>query len=165
MPEMTIRINVFARRQCRRTRPAPNEWIMRTEDTDQHPDVRPDFTHTARVITGVESHGDVLVLKVSGDIGVGTAAQIVEVVDAMLERRPPAVVLDLSGVTFLSSAGLAALVDLHRRAAPETGFRVVARLPVVLRPLEISGLTELLTVRPSLAEALAADGERGPARG
>lgn len=129
---------------------------MRADDTDQHPDVRPAFAHTARVIDGMESHGDALVLKVAGDIGVGTAGQVVEVVDAMLERRPRAVVLDLSAVTFLSSAGLAALVTLHRRAEPDVRFRVVARKPVVVRPLQLSGLTELLTIRPSLAEAVAA---------
>lgn len=145
--------------------PAVDEWMMRNVDTEPYRDVRPAFTHTARVITGVESHDGALVLRVSGDVGIGTAPQVVEVVTAMLDRRPHTVVVDLSEATFLASAGLAALVDLHRRAVPEIRFRVVAEEPAVLRPLELSGLTELLTVRPTLAEALAADDERGPAGG
>ena len=88
---------------------------------------------------------------------VGHLPSVTEVVVAILERRPRVVVVDLSGAGFLSSAGLAALVDLHRRAAPDTRFRVVAKEPTVLRPLEISGLTDLLTVRPTLDDALAAD--------
>jgi len=131
--------------------------MMPIVDTDPHRDVRPAFTHTARVITAVQTHGEALVLKVAGDIGIATAPQVTEVVVAMLERRPAAVVVDLSEASFLSSAGLAALVDLHRRATPHTRFRVVASESVVLRPLELSGLIELLTVRPTLEEALAAD--------
>jgi anti-sigma B factor antagonist len=126
-------------------------------DTEPHRDARPAFTHAARVISAVQTHGEAVVLKVSGDIGIATAPQVTEVVAAILERRPPVVVVDLSGASFLSSAGLAALVDLHRRAVPDTRFRVVARESVVLRPLELAGLTELLTVRPTLEEALAVD--------
>jgi anti-sigma B factor antagonist len=124
---------------------------------EPHRDVRPAFTHAARVITAVQTHGEAIVLKVSGDIGIATAPQVTEVVVAMLERRPPVVVVDLSGASFLSSAGLAALVDLHRRAGSHTRLRVVACESVVLRPLELSGLIELLAVRPTLEDALAAD--------
>jgi anti-sigma B factor antagonist len=131
--------------------------MMRNVDIEPHRDVRPAFTHAARVISGVQTHGEAIVLNLEGDIGLATAPQVTEVVVAMLERRPPVVVVDLSRAGFLSSAGLAALVDLHRRAAPDTRFRVVAKEPTVLRPLEISGLTDLLTVRPTLDDALAAD--------
>lgn len=131
--------------------------MMRIVDTEPKRDVRPAFTHTARVIAAVQTHGEAIVLKVTGDIGIATAPQVSEVVLAMLERRPRVVVVDLSDASFLASAGLAVLVDLHRRSAPYTRFRVVARESVVLRPLEISGLTELLTVRPTLEDALAVD--------
>jgi len=108
------------------------------------------------LIVGVESHGDATVLKVAGDIGLATAPQLTEVALAILERGPRVLVLDMSRVSFLASAGLAALVELHRRTGEDVAFRVVATGSTVVRPLTLSGLDTLITVRGSLTDALAA---------
>jgi anti-anti-sigma factor len=108
------------------------------------------------LIVGVESHGDAVVLKVAGDIGLATAPQLTEVALAILERRPRALIVDMSRVSFLASAGLAALVELHRQAGDDVRFRVVAAGSTVVRPLTLSGLDTLIAVRATLTDALAA---------
>jgi anti-sigma B factor antagonist len=54
-------------------------------------------------------------------------------------------VVDLDGVTFLDSAGLSVLAGAHRRAAGRgVRLRVLASGRAVIRPLEITGLWDLL---------------------
>ena len=54
-------------------------------------------------------------------------------------------VVDLDGVTFLDSAGLSVLAGAHRRAAGRNvHLRVLASGRAVIRPLQITGLWDLL---------------------
>lgn len=95
------------------------------------------------------------VLRVTGSLDLVLAPKVRQMVDRALRSRPDLVVIDLGGVDFLASAGLAALVTAHRRCVPEPGLRVVTADRVTLRPLEITRLTDLLAVFPSLTAALA----------
>ncbi|HVW44628.1 MAG TPA: STAS domain-containing protein [Amycolatopsis sp.] len=89
-----------------------------------------------------------LVAAVTGDIDAGTTPTLRERIDAGLRDQPTGtVVLDLSGVHFLDSAGLALLVELASRcdkAGQE--FQLVCTTRGVLRPLQITGLDKILTV-------------------
>ncbi len=72
------------------------------------------------------------------------------------EVLPPApVVLDLTGVVFLASMGLSLLVEHHQQCA-EFGSRlvVVATDRAVLRPIELTGLDEALTIASTVEAAL-----------
>jgi anti-sigma B factor antagonist len=54
-------------------------------------------------------------------------------------------VIDLDGVTFIDSAGLSVLAGAHRRAAAAgVRLRVLASGRAVIRPLQITGLWDLL---------------------
>ncbi|HWU07024.1 MAG TPA: STAS domain-containing protein [Streptomyces sp.] len=90
-----------------------------------------------------------VLLTVSGEVDSSTAPRLREVVDAAFADRVPALTVDLDGVTFLDSAGLCVLAGAHRRAA-EGGvlLRVVASSRAVIRPLQITGLYDLLAVEP-----------------
>jgi anti-sigma B factor antagonist len=73
-----------------------------------------------------------------------------------LTTSPFPMVVDLDGVTFLASCGLNELLATDKRAREQGGeLRIVATRREVLRPLEITGLLELLDVRGSIEEALA----------
>ncbi|GAA3876391.1 hypothetical protein GCM10022243_46630 [Saccharothrix violaceirubra] len=99
----------------------------------------------------------VVVVGASGEIDMLTAPELRAAVLEHLDAND-VLVLDLSEVSFLGSAGLAVLVEAsqqgNRRGA---GFRVVAVRRAVTRPLVATGLGEVFSVFASVEEALAAD--------
>ena len=69
----------------------------------------------------------------------------VAALDAVLEGGVEELVVDLSEVTFLDSAGLCVLAAAHRRAGGQgVRMRVLAASRAVIRPLQITGLWALL---------------------
>ncbi|MER5261742.1 STAS domain-containing protein [Actinosynnema sp. NPDC002837] len=96
--------------------------------------------------------GDVLVIGVAGEVDIDTTPEVRAAVLSGLAERPSALVLDLSGVSFFSSAGLSLL--LETRARVDT-LAVVATARAVLRPIQLTSLGSLLTVFGSVDEALA----------
>lgn len=97
-----------------------------------------------------------VVVRVVGEIDMVTSPRLQTVISEQVAARPTAVVLDLDGTTFLGSSGLAVLVEADEEAR-EVGvrFAVSASTRDVLRPLEATGLTELMEVHPDVAAALA----------
>jgi anti-anti-sigma factor len=64
-------------------------------------------------------------------------------------------VVDLTEVTFLASAGLQILLEHEQRCRDiDIDLRVVVNNRSVVRTIVLTGLTEVLGVRASLAEAL-----------
>ena len=112
---------------------------------------RPALTVDVRV-----DDSGVPVLLVAGEVDMATAPRFGEAVSARVAAGEPFVV-DLEGVDFLSSAGLAVLVDAREQTAGhDLRWAVVATRPTVTRPLEITGLLDLLPVHGSLADAVTA---------
>jgi anti-anti-sigma factor len=99
--------------------------------------------------------GQVAIVHVSGEIDMATSETMAERVLGRLAERPPTLVIDLSGVEFLGSAGLSVLIEASQQAEQgATTLRIIATAPPALRPLEISGLLDILPVCRSLTEAL-----------
>nr|WP_261399141.1 STAS domain-containing protein [Streptomyces misionensis] len=66
-------------------------------------------------------------------------------------------VVNLSGVTFMDSSGINALIAAHHAAQSRGGrLRLAAPSPAVCEILGIVGLTEVTPCRPTLLDALAA---------
>lgn len=107
------------------------------------------------VITGTQV-GGVRVISVAGALDALTSPQLESAVVAAMQQKPSAVVVDLSDVDFLASAGMAVLVAAREKADGVLGFGVVAEGPATSRPLRLVGLAELIGVYATLDEALAA---------
>jgi anti-anti-sigma factor len=105
----------------------------------------------------VEPHGKAVVLSVAGEIDLATAPQLGESIDAAMEQRPETLVVDLSDVDFLASAGMAVLIGCHQQAKGVLQFRIVASGSATFRPMELTGMTEEISIYPTRDEALAAD--------
>ena len=91
--------------------------------------------------------GDDLVVRVtaSGEVDSSSAPLLRTELDALLERSVREITVDLDGVTFLDSAGLCVLASVHRRAVAQgVRLRVLASGRAVIRPLQITGLWNLL---------------------
>ncbi|GLZ43468.1 STAS domain-containing protein [Actinokineospora sp. NBRC 105648] len=102
---------------------------------------------------------DAVLLHVRGEIDMGTAPVLRgHLEDAVRRGTDAPVLLDLTGVGFLASAGLALLVEYHTRCRDEgRALRVLTDGGAVLRAIQISSLDHVLEVHPSVAEAMSAD--------
>ncbi len=71
------------------------------------------------------------------------------------------VVVDMVSTTFCDSAGLARIVLAHRVAvARHVTLRVAVPSGIVTKIFEVTGLDTIVPLYPSLAAALAADGDQ-----
>lgn len=104
-----------------------------------------------------EPHGEAVVLNVAGEIDLVTAPQLGESINAAMEQRPETLVVDLSGVDFLASAGMAVLIGCHQQARGNLRFRIVATGSATFRPMELTGMTEEISIYPTREEALTAE--------
>jgi anti-sigma B factor antagonist len=104
----------------------------------------------------LERVGPATLIHVKGEVDMASEAMLRRHMDEAMAEEPSALVLDLTGVTFFASAGLHVLVDLqHDAASRGLALRVVADSRIVLRPMEITGVDQLVTVVASVDQALA----------
>src|SRR5580704_17285231 len=100
------------------------------------------------------SNGSNLVTRLSGKLSLETVHNLIQTM-----RPEPAehLVLDMSGVSFLDSAGVGALVSLfvHRRNAGKS-FALAGLTQQGNAVLQVAGLTKLLPTFPTVDAALAA---------
>ena len=98
----------------------------------------------------VETRDDCLVVRVDGELDMAN----VESFEGALAVNPSSshVVIDLSGCTFLDSTGMRAIAASVRQA---DRVSIVATEPGILRVLEITALDTMVSIRPSLDDALA----------
>jgi len=105
----------------------------------------------------VRHEADAIVVIVEGDVDMLTVGRLRAAVDEALRDavgRP--VVVDLTAVTYLGSHGLAALAEAASKAEwrREPLRVVVDETRAVIRPLQVSGLDEVLTLYYSVGDAL-----------
>jgi len=88
-------------------------------------------------------------VTVAGEVDSATAPGLRDCLLGALDRSPGTPVeVDLSGVTFLDSAGLSALATAHRAAVrADRVLRIrCGTARAVVRPLQITGLWDVFTV-------------------
>ncbi|MCS7480691.1 STAS domain-containing protein [Umezawaea endophytica] len=104
-----------------------------------------------------EVRDDVVLLTVKGEVDVATAPKLREWLDEAFAAKKSAVVLDLIGVEFFGSVGLAMLVEYHGRGElDEIELRTVAPARAVAGPIYLTTLDKVLKLYPDTAGALAA---------
>ena len=110
----------------------------------------------AAVSCGIEEHrlGAVSVVSVTGTVDMLTAPQLEEAIGSATKSSPSAVVVDLSRVEFLASAGMGVLVAAKNMLAPAVRFAVVADGPATSRPLKLIGIADVVELFATLDEAL-----------
>ncbi|AWB48994.1 anti-sigma factor antagonist [Gemmobacter aquarius] len=84
-----------------------------------------------------------------------TAPALREMLVGCLDAGAQSVVLDLTGVTFLDSSALGALIAAAKRAGRNGPFAVCGVQPAVARLFALTHMDRVFTVHPSKAEALA----------
>lgn len=106
------------------------------------------------ITTSVEHRDDITLLTVGEVVDLATAPVLEEAIDGLLAEEPKALIVDLSGVTFLASVGLRLLVSTHEKLGGSGQFAVVASGPITSRPIQLTKLDEVFAMYPTLDEAL-----------
>jgi anti-anti-sigma factor len=108
------------------------------------------------ITTSVAQYGETAVVAVGGEVDLSTAPAFEAVIVTALKEGPRVLVIDLSGVTFMASVGLRILVATQEELRESVRVAVVANNPATSRPIQMTGLDEIIALYPSLDEALSA---------
>src|ERR1700744_6017047 len=95
-----------------------------------------------------------VVLTVSGEVDMLSAPPLAEAIRTALAARPAALIVDLSKVDFLASAGMTVLVTAQDEVEPPTRFAIVANGAATSRPIKLMGIDSVLSLYSSLDSAL-----------
>ena len=97
------------------------------------------------------------VLALEGEIDLHVSPDIAESLKAVIDKRPPRVVIDLSGVTYVDSSGLAVLIEAMQNVEEYGGKLALAGLNENVRSIfEIARLDQVFLIFPHVDAALAA---------
>jgi anti-sigma B factor antagonist len=87
------------------------------------------------------------VLPLKGEIDLHVFPEITASLDALIEKKPKRLVVDVSGVTYIDSAGLAALVLAMQKVEAYGGhFSLTGLQPIVRSILRMSRLDEVFQI-------------------
>jgi anti-sigma B factor antagonist len=95
----------------------------------------------------------VVVVALAGSVDMLTAPQLTEAIGVAAAQSPAGVIVDLSKVDFLGSAGMSVLAAAHAELTPNARFGVVADGPVT-RTLRLVGIDTVITLYRTLDDAM-----------
>ncbi|RJS47414.1 STAS domain-containing protein [Nocardioides cavernaquae] len=95
---------------------------------------------------------NVRVVRVSGEIDLSNAHDVLESIGEAVRSGATAIVVDLSGVTFLDSSGISMLFRLHERIGySRQELRLVVPLASpIRRVLELTRISDVIPLHESL---------------
>ena len=97
------------------------------------------------------------VVPLEGEIDLHVSPQIGTRLTAMIESKPPRLVVDLSQVTYIDSSGLAVLIEAMQNVGRYGGQFALCGLQEGVRPIfEIARLDQVFQIYPDTASALTA---------
>ncbi|WP_168211296.1 STAS domain-containing protein [Actinosynnema sp. ALI-1.44] len=103
----------------------------------------------------VEERDHAVIVSVTGAVDLVGQAAFADAVRDALGREPSSVVIDLAGVTFLASPGLAVLVEAQENAMrAHKSLQVAVGNGIAARSLEVTGLAQVLSLVPDTDTAL-----------
>ena len=96
------------------------------------------------------------VLPLKGEIDLHVSPSVTASLNQMIEKKPQRMVVDLSEVTYIDSAGLAALIEAMQKVEGYGGKFLLAGLQETVRSIfEISRLDQVFQIFPDAEAALA----------
>ncbi|HVW16900.1 MAG TPA: STAS domain-containing protein [Solirubrobacteraceae bacterium] len=105
------------------------------------------------------------VVALAGELHLSTAPELRARLSRVISLRPPALIVDLSGVEFIDSTGLSVLLGALRRVERSGGrLALVAGSATVMRLFHITRLDETFAICATREEALERVGATGDGR-
>jgi anti-sigma B factor antagonist len=99
--------------------------------------------------------GGIQLVKIEGRLDANFSLQLEDEVDRLLEHDTKSIILDLSGVTYLSSSGLRVLLSINKQTQVAGGLVLINPREVVKKIIEVAELDDILTQTKTLEEAMA----------
>jgi anti-sigma B factor antagonist len=97
------------------------------------------------------------VLPLEGEIDLHVSPRVSASLGAMIENKPPRLVVDLSKVSYIDSSGLAVLIEGMQNVEAYGGKFILAGIQENVKPIfEIARLDQVFLIFPHLDAALAA---------
>lgn len=102
-----------------------------------------DTPHGGSASVALEHDPEGLTVRIVGELDLSTVPQLSAVLGQIDGNNPGRLLLDLDGVTFMDSSGLAVLVHAQH-AAEQHGYRLTVRYssPQVARLFELTGMLQ-----------------------
>jgi anti-sigma B factor antagonist len=103
----------------------------------------------------IEQHPRLLLVAISGRLDTASAPAFDAELAPLLAQPNPQILLDLTGVSYISSAGLRSMLQLVKHASAHAGrLGIFGASPQIMEVVEISGFPSLMDVYPDRTEAL-----------
>jgi anti-anti-sigma factor len=103
-----------------------------------------------------KSAGDAIVAAATGKIDLSNSDSFQSALSASLAKANTSLVLDMSGVDYVSSAGLRALMIVHKAAkAANKNFAVAGLQPLVAEVFTITKFNQVFAVFDTVGDATA----------
>jgi anti-sigma B factor antagonist len=98
-------------------------------------------------------------LTVAGKLDLMNAVEVKEMVKALLERDRTKIHIDMSGVDFINSSGLGAMVSMLKEIRMRQGRLTLSNLaPYIVEIFEITQLSNVFEIYNTVEEAMASQG-------
>jgi anti-anti-sigma factor len=104
-----------------------------------------------------EQDGDVVIVRLTGRLDSSAASGAEEQLSTALSGTPPRVAIDMSGLAYISSAGLRVLLVMAKKVQQQKGKVALGGLaPNVREVFTVSGFDTIFPIEPDAAAAAAA---------
>ena len=96
-----------------------------------------------------------MVVEVTGELDVAGSVELTEFINNTLKKFPKRVILNLDGVGYMASSGLAMLVAVLKKSREmRVMFGICGLSPVVRHSIEVTALHEILPIFSDVTEAI-----------
>jgi anti-sigma B factor antagonist len=101
------------------------------------------------------TQGDIQVLELSGELDYHSSPELREKLTELTAKQSPKILVNLSGVDYMDSSGIATFVEAFQKAKRYQGRLVLTALtPTVRGVFEIAKLDSIFEITPTVAEAV-----------
>lgn len=109
--------------------------------------------------TDIRQDNNITTISVKGSVDALTAAELTKTINAQIEENHVNLVMDLTGLEFMSSAGLRSLLGAVKESRSHGGdLRIVSTNLGIDKVLKMSGFHNIAKVFTSQADAVASFG-------
>lgn len=101
-----------------------------------------------------EVDGDVLIIRADGGLNGDTIGQFMTEIEQLVDAGLKRIIVDCEHLEFISSAGLAALMRLHKKMATHGGdVKVAAVRKLIVQVFEVTHLSSVFDIYPDVNAA------------